>query len=416
MEPGISLLVLQYLEMRELLQVMSTSKAFWRCATQDLIWSEICAVFFPYAEVGGDFYAYFRANKQHFLDLAQNLCGLLSYLEIHSNNSRMSSSFARTANPLARQIYPKLTCSSEDYLASVSLPASEAVSLRTISKAIIRAFEVNWNCEMPLELYYFYLLHNGQEASHFAPSILGSYKFNNHFVNPVFLPLLFDREHSPHWFQIANCPYSQLQIVVDVSDILGKGKGAVCFSTNIHNTVLYAAPSLAALFALTLRKLQGGVLELTEFTLNAFERNECSSSAVTEGVAIHARSQFVPHQSDFNQYLWAYEVTIGPESPRKRWKLVSRKWEIGDVSGFRHTVEGSGVVGLHPEVFRGSEVVTYESCCLLQAPEGWMQGSFQFVNMDDPSETLSARVDRFSLRLPQGSELLQVPRLRTSSN
>jgi ApaG protein len=411
-----SLLVLQYLEMRDLLQVMPTSRAFWRCATQDLIWSDICGIFFPYARVGRDFYAYFCGNKEAFLGLAQSLCGLLSYLEDYSNNSRMSSSFARTANPLARQIYPKLACSSEDYLSSISLSPSEDVSLASISKAIIRAFEGNWSCEMPMELYYFYLLFNGQETSHFAPSILGSYKFNNHFVNPVFLPLVCDREHSPHWFQIANCPYSQLQILVDVTDVLGKGKGAVCFSTNIHNTVLYVADSLASLFSHTLRKLQAGVLELTEFTLNAFERNEWSSLAVTEGIAIHARSQFVPHQSDFNQYLWAYEITISPQNPIKRWRLASRKWEIGDVSGFRHTVEGSGVVGLHPEVYPGSEPITYESCCLLQAPDGWMQGSFQFVNMDNPSETLSAQVDRFSLKLPAGAELVQVPRHRTSSN
>lgn len=416
MEPGMSVLVLQYLQVTELMMAMGTSKAFWRCATQDLLWRDVCALFFPYTQVSHDHYSYFCTHKHTFISLAHSLCSLLTYLELHSNNSRMSSSFASTANPLAKQIYTPLNCINSVYLPTMNLAEDPDLTLNRIGNAIIHEFESNWNCEMPLELYYFYLLYNGQEATHFVPSILGSYKFSNHFVNPVFLPLHTEREHPRNWFQLGLCPYSQLQILVDVTNALGKGLGAVCFSTNIRNTVLYVAPSISALFHSTLSKLHSGTLELAEFTLNAFERNANSSFAVTQGIAIEARSHFVPHQSDVNQYLWAYEISIGPQHPEKRWRLVSRRWEIGDISGFRHTVEGSGVVGLHPEVYEGSDVVVYESCCLLQAPEGWMEGSFQFVNMDDMSETLSAKVGRFHLKLPDGSELVQVPRVRTSSN
>ena len=110
------------------------------------------------------------------------------------------------------------------------------------------------------------------------------------------------------------------------------------------------------------------------------------------------------------QWLWAYQVTISPAAPQKAWRLRTRSWYIRDLNGHLDTVERQpGVIGLYPEIFNGSETCVYESCCPLATRGGTMSGVFNFVNMEDPNDTVDAVIGEFEFKFPENAAYVTIP-------
>jgi ApaG protein len=122
------------------------------------------------------------------------------------------------------------------------------------------------------------------------------------------------------------------------------------------------------------------------------------SEAVTRGVHILVRSEFIPYRSDpdSNSYFFAYHITIrndGEEPVR----LISRHWIIADASGNEQEVRGLGVVGKQPRLESGQSF-DYTSACPLPTPVGSMRGAFQMST--DGGETFDASIAPFTLAVP----------------
>jgi len=172
---------------------------------------------------------------------------------------------------------------------------------------------------------------------------------------------------------------------------------------------MYISESIEAYFHTLAEKILSSRVDLyASQIVNGYENN--GSDVTTQGIRITTRSVFVPQVFMQGQWLWAYQVIISPATPQKAWRLRTRTWNIRDLRGHVETVDRQpGVIGLYPEIFTGSDSCVYESCCPLATQGGFMSGSFNFVNMENPNETVDAIVGEFEFKLPENAVFVTIP-------
>jgi ApaG protein len=117
---------------------------------------------------------------------------------------------------------------------------------------------------------------------------------------------------------------------------------------------------------------------------------------ITEGIRITVQPFYVAeHSAPVNgRYVFAYRIRIenvGVLAARLRW----RHWYIHDAVAGDSEVEGEGVVGEQPLLEPG-QVHEYQSFCVLQGPDGHMEGFYEFQRPD--GTTFRADIPRFVLR------------------
>ena len=115
----------------------------------------------------------------------------------------------------------------------------------------------------------------------------------------------------------------------------------------------------------------------------------------TQGIRISVRPLYLEEQSQpiLRRYVFAYFIRIENVSQRTV-QLLTRHWYIHDSIGEDSEVAGDGVVGEQPTLQPGA-VHEYQSFCILKSPNGYMEGSYQFVRTD--SSTFDAIIPRFLL-------------------
>jgi ApaG protein len=122
------------------------------------------------------------------------------------------------------------------------------------------------------------------------------------------------------------------------------------------------------------------------------------SNAVTQGIRVTVRSEYLPHRSspEERRFVFAYTVNISNEGPL-RVQLRSRHWIITDGRGRIEEVRGRGVVGEQPQLDPG-ESFQYTSGCVLETPQSTMHGSYR-MQRDDGSY-FDAEISPFVLATP----------------
>ncbi len=128
------------------------------------------------------------------------------------------------------------------------------------------------------------------------------------------------------------------------------------------------------------------------------ERAEEVSTAVTEGIRVSVKSEYLADQSvpASKRYVFAYTVRIENEGSEPA-QLRTRHWIITDGNGKVEEVRGPGVVGQTPYL-RPGERFEYTSGCVLQTPRGDMRGSYQMHRPD--GREFDAMIARFVLAQP----------------
>jgi len=122
------------------------------------------------------------------------------------------------------------------------------------------------------------------------------------------------------------------------------------------------------------------------------------SNAITDGIRVRVRSQYVSEQSAprSQRYVFAYTVRISNEGTQPA-QLRTRHWIITDGDGKVEEVRGPGVVGQTPYLQPG-EHFEYTSGCVLPTPRGQMHGTYQMVRPD--GGMFDAEIAPFVLTLP----------------
>ena len=116
----------------------------------------------------------------------------------------------------------------------------------------------------------------------------------------------------------------------------------------------------------------------------------------TQGIRVIAQPFYVAEHSDpgDERYVFAYRMRIENVGDQAA-QLVWRHWYIHDSASGESEVEGEGVVGEQPLIGPG-DVHEYQSFCVLEGPEGSMEGYYEFRRPD--GGVFRADIPRFLLR------------------
>ncbi|MEP0821412.1 MAG: Co2+/Mg2+ efflux protein ApaG [Ignavibacterium sp.] len=121
-----------------------------------------------------------------------------------------------------------------------------------------------------------------------------------------------------------------------------------------------------------------------------------SYTATTEGVQVTVRPVYLDGQSNVleRKFVFAYFITIANKGSVPI-QLLRRHWVIRHGSGKTEEVEGEGVVGKQPVIQPGGDH-DYNSYCVLETPEGSMEGTY-LMRREDGTEFRVA-IPKFNLR------------------
>ena len=126
--------------------------------------------------------------------------------------------------------------------------------------------------------------------------------------------------------------------------------------------------------------------------------------ALTSGIVVRVRPQYLPEQSEPKQrrWVWAYHIEVENRGPVSV-QLLSRHWIITDATGRVEEVQGPGVIGQQP-VLNPGESFRYTSGCPLPTPSGVMAGSYRFAVSGAPE--FDVEIPGFSLDMPNASRVV----------
>lgn len=126
--------------------------------------------------------------------------------------------------------------------------------------------------------------------------------------------------------------------------------------------------------------------------------------AETKDIRVTVMPVYIDERSEpeENQYFWAYRVVI-ENGGRRTVQLIARYWHITDAHGKVEEVSGPGVVGEQP-VLNPGDSYEYTSGCPLNAPSGFMHGSYTMV--DEAGKEFDVEIPAFPLDLPDLSPSL----------
>ena len=127
-------------------------------------------------------------------------------------------------------------------------------------------------------------------------------------------------------------------------------------------------------------------------------KSQSVSNAVTEGIRVTVKTQYLADQSapQAKRYVFAYTIRILNEGQLTA-QLRSRHWVITDGNGKVEEVRGPGVVGQQPLLRPGAQF-EYTSGCVLETPRGSMRGTYQMRCPD--GRWFDAQISQFDLALP----------------
>ena len=127
-------------------------------------------------------------------------------------------------------------------------------------------------------------------------------------------------------------------------------------------------------------------------------------TATTQGVKISVQTSFRGEMSNVkdSNFFFKYFIEIENTNPFPV-KLITRHWKIFDALDVNRFVDGEGVIGEQPVIEPG-EVFVYSSGCDLISETGYMEGFYDFAQLDHGSDAIvkhfRVKVPRFQLVYP----------------
>ena len=122
-------------------------------------------------------------------------------------------------------------------------------------------------------------------------------------------------------------------------------------------------------------------------------------SQITCGVEVIIQTMYQEGYSipDEHAYVFAYKILIANHNDFTV-QLLRRRWVITNGIGEVEIVEGDGVVGRQPVLYRGDSH-EYVSGCNLATPFGMMEGTYYFENKAN-KDIFAVKIPLFKLEAP----------------
>ncbi|MFT5641080.1 MAG: ApaG protein [Cyclobacteriaceae bacterium] len=120
---------------------------------------------------------------------------------------------------------------------------------------------------------------------------------------------------------------------------------------------------------------------------------------ITKGVRISVQTEYQQEYSNPVQghYVFTYQITI-ENLGDKTIQLLSRHWEIIDLTYLRREVEGEGVVGKQP-ILEPGQKHEYVSGCNLKSGLGKMYGYYMMERLVD-GKVFKVKIPEFQMIVP----------------
>jgi len=278
--------------------------------------------------------------------------------------------------------------------------------------------QIDEACSIPKELECFYRMHNGQSTQDEAPSpLFGGYIVYDELSFLTFLKLdsvVFENQffrQNLKW--MTNC----LPIIRGGRMLIAIAMKDFTFMNTIYRRgMVIQISGRGTPFVLSgsfIEWFEKYVIDLTQRNLYEFndgyiERfpldGSIGSDTTTNGVRIQCNALFRPESSDIDNvepyYFFSYRIKISMDenAPKNlKCQLRSRCWVIKDANGVTDSVNGPGVIGLHPVIEPGS-TFSYCSSTNSSTPTGSMEGYFTMENLST-GEVFNAKIDPFELNV-----------------
>ena len=119
-------------------------------------------------------------------------------------------------------------------------------------------------------------------------------------------------------------------------------------------------------------------------------------TATTENITVTANPIYLDGESNVmeKKFVFAYFIHI-KNNGKEEVQLLRRHWYIHDGAGDMKEVEGEGVVGKQP-VIKPGEAHEYNSFCVLETFEGYMEGTYLMKWKN--GQEFQINIPRFHLR------------------
>ncbi|KAK2970925.1 hypothetical protein RJ640_021178 [Escallonia rubra] len=416
--------VLSKLCPRDVAMVACVSKGFRTYASDDSLWSLICA-------------------NELCLSSPQDSLGnpLPSFKEAYQ---AWREAFGMYPWSLVRRVV-RFWGRIKSWLAA-NFPEAVPTLRKGVTEDEIKELEKSLKVKLPLPTRLVYRFCDGQEL----PSeeckgsmrgsllgLIGGYTFYNHQViletKDIIRHLGFSSQSkylvvaasctSDEKFFFLNCANGQLY--VGTANLISDGEMIPCVPNGLISSVHDPKDSQqqdAMLLWLEehVRRLEGGIIKVREEGkrrgINLFpEQPPQCSTAVTNGVQVRASAVFVPEasdlQSDDEKFMFSYSIRMCLLPPGcvirgmtfGSCQLYWRHWIIRAHDNVESDVNGEAVIGKFPLLSPGDKEFVYESCTPLRSSPGSVEGSFTFVpgSLADPKGgAFRVEVARFPLQFP----------------
>lgn len=122
-------------------------------------------------------------------------------------------------------------------------------------------------------------------------------------------------------------------------------------------------------------------------------------TAITEGILISVKSEFLKEYSNVKENRFFYKYTIEIENKSgASVQLLSREWHIFGSLDTPKIVRGEGVIGDQP-ILKPGETYVYNSHCEMSSEIGYMKGFYTFTNLINKKDFL-VQIPKFNLYFP----------------
>ncbi|XP_056383659.1 F-box only protein 3 [Hyla sarda] len=383
------LLILSYLDFRDLLSCSFLNRRFNQLCNHDPLWKWPCLKYWLVSEDKKtqknhswkttfiEYYTDLGRYIHHYANLKAAWDALKAYLEEHC--PRMISSL-------------KAGVQEED--------------LNTIEDRIGSKLPDDYRCSLRI--------HNGQKLV--VPGLMGSMALSNHYRSED----LLDIDTAAGGFQrriglnqclpITFCIHTGLSQYLALADIEGRCRNEIfyqCPDQTTHNPaaldMFVTGTSFTQWFTSYVQHVVSGDYPIIRDQIFRYEHDK-DCVATTDEITISVSTSFLPELSSIHppHYFFTYRIRMEMAKnalPEKACQLDSRYWRITNAKGNVEEVQGPGVVGDYPQL-RAGRVYEYTSCTTFSTTSGYMEGSYTFHRLDNKNEVFTVAIPRFHMKCP----------------